>query len=77
MVGNGLLTATSAASPFVIAIRLAQIKTLPGIINACLLLFTISFANSGTALLIFQSSIRALLTRDLQTFTSLREPCTA
>ncbi|EPQ27447.1 uncharacterized protein PFL1_04985 [Pseudozyma flocculosa PF-1] len=46
-----LLTATkkstsAAASPFVVAINIAQIKVLPDIINAALLLFTVSAANS-------------------------------
>lgn len=36
-----------AASPFVRAMQLAGIHTLPGILNACFLLFTFSFANSG------------------------------
>ncbi|RSM17102.1 hypothetical protein CDV31_003995 [Fusarium ambrosium] len=37
---------SAAASPFVVALRLAGIKTLPGIVNACFLMFTVSFANS-------------------------------
>ncbi|RSL83095.1 hypothetical protein CEP51_004720 [Fusarium floridanum] len=37
---------SAAASPFVVALRLAGIKTLPGIVNACFLMFTLSFANS-------------------------------
>jgi amino acid transporter len=36
----------AAASPFVLAIRLAGIKHLPGILNACILLFTFSASNS-------------------------------
>jgi len=40
-------TATRAsASPFVLAIRLAGIKHLPGILNACILLFTFSASNT-------------------------------
>ncbi|KAL5118678.1 amino acid transporter [Pleosporales sp. CAS-2024a] len=39
-------TAKAAASPFVLAIRLAGIKHLPGILNACILLFTFSASNS-------------------------------
>ena len=36
----------ASASPFVVAIKLAGIKYLPGILNACILLFTFSAANS-------------------------------
>jgi amino acid transporter len=36
----------ASASPFVVAIKLAGIKHLPGILNACILLFTFSAANS-------------------------------
>ncbi|WVQ72226.1 hypothetical protein IAR50_001775 [Cryptococcus sp. DSM 104548] len=36
----------ASASPFVVAIQSAGIKVLPAIINACLLIFTISAANS-------------------------------
>jgi amino acid transporter len=36
----------ASASPFVVAIRLAGIRHLPGILNACILLFTFSAANS-------------------------------
>jgi amino acid transporter len=39
-------TARASASPFVLAIRLAGIKHLPGILNACILLFTFSASNS-------------------------------
>jgi amino acid transporter len=39
-------TAKASASPFVLAIRLAGIKNLPGILNACILLFTFSASNS-------------------------------
>ncbi|KAH9874101.1 hypothetical protein IAQ61_004729 [Plenodomus lingam] len=42
---NGARTGASA-SPFVLAIRLAGIKHLPGILNACILLFTFSASNS-------------------------------
>ncbi|GAA6017552.1 hypothetical protein JCM10207_001204 [Rhodosporidiobolus poonsookiae] len=37
---------SAAASPFVLAIERAQIKVLPDIINACILLFVLSAANS-------------------------------
>lgn len=37
---------SAAASPFVLAIKLAGIKYLPGILNACILLFTFSASNS-------------------------------
>ncbi|PBP22220.1 hypothetical protein BUE80_DR006782 [Diplocarpon rosae] len=37
---------TAAASPFVVAIKLAGIPTLPGILNACILIFVFSAANS-------------------------------
>ncbi|KAI8938622.1 hypothetical protein NX059_004494 [Plenodomus lindquistii] len=36
----------ASASPFVLAIRLAGIRHLPGILNACILLFTFSASNS-------------------------------
>ncbi|BEJ11009.1 hypothetical protein CspHIS471_0104310 [Cutaneotrichosporon sp. HIS471] len=36
----------ASASPFVVAIQMAHIKTLPSILNACILLFTLSAANS-------------------------------
>lgn len=36
----------ASASPFVVAIRNAEIKHLPGILNACILLFTFSASNS-------------------------------
>lgn len=36
----------ASASPFVLAIKLAGIRHLPGILNACILLFTFSAANS-------------------------------
>jgi amino acid transporter len=36
----------ASASPFVVAIKIANIKHLPGILNACILLFTFSAANS-------------------------------
>ncbi|KAF2032055.1 hypothetical protein EK21DRAFT_61693 [Setomelanomma holmii] len=38
--------ARASASPFVVAIKLAGIKHLPGILNACILLFTFSASNS-------------------------------
>jgi amino acid transporter len=37
---------SAAASPFVVAIKLAGIKALPGILNGCILLFVFSAANS-------------------------------
>jgi yeast amino acid transporter len=39
-------SSTAAASPFVVAIKLAGIKTLPGIVNGCICLFVFSAANS-------------------------------
>lgn len=36
----------ASASPFVVAIVQAKIKGLPSLINACILIFTISAANS-------------------------------
>ncbi|KAH6643679.1 dicarboxylic amino acid permease-like protein [Boeremia exigua] len=39
-------TAKASASPFVLAIRLAGIKALPDILNACILIFTFSASNS-------------------------------
>ncbi|CAG8947872.1 unnamed protein product [Penicillium salamii] len=38
---------SASASPFVVAIQLAGVEKLPAIVNACFLLFTVSFANSG------------------------------
>lgn len=38
--------ASASASPFVVAIRLAGIPHLPGILNGCILLFTFSASNS-------------------------------
>lgn len=38
--------AKASASPFVVAIRLAGIKALPDILNACILIFTFSASNS-------------------------------
>lgn len=38
--------ARASASPFVVAIKLAHIKHLPGLLNACILLFTFSASNS-------------------------------
>ena len=37
---------TAAASPFVVAIKLAGIKTLPGIMNGCIMIFNFSAATS-------------------------------
>ena len=37
---------SAAASPFVVAVRLSGVKVLPGILNACILLFVFSAANS-------------------------------
>lgn len=37
---------TAAASPFVVAIQLSGIKALPAILNACILIFVLSAANS-------------------------------
>jgi amino acid transporter len=39
-------TTGARASPFVLAIEIARIKVLPGILNACILLFTFSASNS-------------------------------
>ena len=39
-------TSTASASPFVVAIKLAGISSLPSILNACILLFVFSAANS-------------------------------
>jgi amino acid transporter len=39
-------SSSASASPFVVAIKLAGIKTLPGIVNGCILLFVFSAANS-------------------------------
>lgn len=37
---------SAAASPFVVAIQIAQIKVLPGFLNGCILIFTFSASNS-------------------------------
>jgi amino acid transporter len=37
---------SASASPFVAAIQVAGIKALPGILNACILLFILSACNS-------------------------------
>jgi amino acid transporter len=37
---------TATASPFVVAIQISGIKVLPGILNACILIFVLSAANS-------------------------------
>ncbi|KAE9962514.1 hypothetical protein BLS_000227 [Venturia inaequalis] len=39
-------TSTASASPFVVAIQIAGIKSLPGVLNGCILLFIFSAANS-------------------------------
>lgn len=39
-------SSSAAASPFVVAIQLAGIKVLPGFLNACILIFVFSAANS-------------------------------
>jgi amino acid transporter len=39
-------TAKASASPFVLAIKIAKIKHLPGLLNACILLFTFSASNT-------------------------------
>jgi yeast amino acid transporter len=39
-------SSSAAASPFVVAIKLAGINALPGILNGCILLFVFSAANS-------------------------------
>lgn len=39
-------SSTAAASPFVVAIQISGIKALPSILNACILLFVLSAANS-------------------------------
>lgn len=39
---------SAAASPFVVAIKLAKIGGLEHVVNACLLIFVISAATSGT-----------------------------
>lgn len=43
---SGSTTSTASASPFVVAIKLAGIRVLPSIINACILLFVFSASNS-------------------------------
>ncbi|KAF2397984.1 amino acid permease Dip5 [Trichodelitschia bisporula] len=43
---NKVTTSSASASPFVVAVKLAGIKSLPGILNACILLFVFSASNS-------------------------------
>ncbi|KAF2759123.1 hypothetical protein EJ05DRAFT_475351 [Pseudovirgaria hyperparasitica] len=43
---GGANKSSASASPFVVAIRLAEIPHLPGILNACILIFVFSAANS-------------------------------
>lgn len=43
---SGKNKTTASASPFVVAIQEAGIKGLPGLVNACLLIFCLSAANS-------------------------------
>lgn len=50
LVGATKAKTSAAASPFVIAMRIAGIKVLPDVINACLLVFVISAANTGKSL---------------------------
>jgi amino acid transporter len=40
---------SAAASPFVVAIQISGIQALPAILNACILIFVFSAANSGTS----------------------------
>lgn len=42
-------TTSAAASPFVVAIKLAKIGGLDHVINACLLIFVLSAATSGSS----------------------------
>jgi amino acid transporter len=44
--GSKVNKSSAAASPFVVAIQIAQIKVLPGFLNGCILLFVFSAANS-------------------------------
>ncbi|KAK5109888.1 hypothetical protein LTR62_006495 [Meristemomyces frigidus] len=39
-------SSSAAASPFVVAVKLAGIQTLPGFLNGCILIFVLSAANS-------------------------------
>jgi amino acid transporter len=45
-VNESLNSVNAEASPFVVAARIAGVKTLPNLINVCLLIFTFSAANS-------------------------------
>lgn len=47
LIGAAHASTSAKASPFVIAIKLAGIKVLPDVINASLLVFVISAANTG------------------------------
>lgn len=44
--GSSSSSTTAAASPFVVAVKLASIPVLPHILNACILIFVFSAANS-------------------------------
>jgi amino acid transporter len=46
LIGATKSSTSAAASPFVIAVQLAKINVFPDVINACLLVFVISAANS-------------------------------
>ena len=43
---NKATNSTASASPFVVAVQLSGIKTLPAILNGCILIFVFSAANS-------------------------------
>ncbi|KAF2860394.1 hypothetical protein K470DRAFT_282108 [Piedraia hortae CBS 480.64] len=55
-------SSSAAASPFVVAIKIAGIKTLPGFFNACILLFVFSAANSD--LYIASRTLHSLAQKD-------------
>ena len=56
LVGATKQKTSAAASPYVIAIQLAGIKVLPNIINACLLFFVTSAANTGMSSVVLDRS---------------------
>lgn len=61
---------SAAASPFVVAVKLAGINTLPGFLNGCILLFVFSAAN--TDLYIASRTIHGLaLKRQAPTFFAI------
>ncbi len=58
-------SASAAASPFVVAIQISGIKVLPGLLNACILIFVFSTVNSGITFISLSVNLYADVTLDL------------